>query len=283
MYYWEALEKQSEIEKQLEEIPSAEMLKINIKGIENPRDLHMVTVQNRLVAIVGNNYQLVQHKDVFKPIVNALHETGEEFDMKLWHNDKKASLSILTTETKDGIRLGFSATNSVNGKSSIKYSFSNFHTTRYIEIVGYRKVCSNGMLMRVPLDNAEIIRSEQQEKIEILLEKHARIIHLGKAKELVEEIEEIVEAMSMLKEPVALMIQKAENRKLAETEVDTILKKYIGKRHVEKIKEQYNKEKPTLWSLYNSLTFVGSHDEDLKASSRNGLIKHAAEMLTAEI
>jgi hypothetical protein len=171
--------------------------------------------------------------------------------------------------------------NSLNGKSAIHYLFRSEKITKVVEIVGYRQVCSNGMKIRVPLDQAEFVRPEVREKIEALLVLSQRIIHMGNPEESISAVRYVVEAMALLKEPISLIIKKAKDTMVGEQEAKKLIRKYVGKRLSGRILGQFQEEEPSLWGLANAITFVASHD--VKLSTMNGRINSSAEMLEQEL
>jgi hypothetical protein len=286
MYYWEALKQKEEAEGLLDSLPVASLQEIEVADAGNSN--HYQAVINEkikdVVGVVSGKYQLVQHKEAFQPIVEALNSIGASYRMNIGYTQRKAWMSIVTnSEATDGVSIGFQALNSIDGTTAIRYGFANFKQTRWVELVGYRQVCSNGMVVRVPLDNAEFVKLEEREKIEVLLRETARIIHMGKAHDKVEAIRYIVEAMELLKEPVARMIEASKNKILAEKMAKELIAKYLGKRLNKKVLAQYRKEEKNLWGLYNAMTFVASHNKEIATSSADSLLNGSAEMLREEL
>lgn len=284
MYFHEYMQKAQEAQSSLDSIPTAELQTIQMEGKTNPKQIKAVVVNDRIVATVSRHYRLVQHKVAFQPILDGLHATATDYDFALIVNDARAWFKVFCDtipENGNGIRLGFEATNSLNGKSAIHYLFRTESVTKVVEIVGYRQICSNGMKIRVPLDQAEFVRPEVREKVEALLVLSQRIIHMGNPEERISAVQFVVEALSLLREPVALIIQKAKDKQVGEQEAKRLIGKYVGKRLSSRILHQFAEEQPTMWGLYNSITYVASHD--VKLSTMNGLIDSSAEMLEQEL
>jgi hypothetical protein len=292
MWYWEALKQKDDAESIVKGLPQyyeGQVFSIKNEDKElmpgNPKGFKAIVRKDTgsIVAVPTGKYTLVQHEEAFMPIVEALNSLGQPFKIAAIHSNTNAWLNILTTETDDGVSVGFQAMNSVDGSTSLQYGFANFKATRYIELVGYRQVCSNGMVVRVPIDNADFVRLEEREKIEVLLRQSIRIIHTGKAQEKIEQIRYLVEAMALLKEPVARMIKAATMKGIGQMEAEELLKKYIGKRLKAKLLGQFEQEEKTLWGLYNAITFVAAHDNEIKTSTKNSLITKSADLLLAEV
>jgi hypothetical protein len=240
-----------------------------------------------IVAITSDGYEIVQHSQAFRPILEAL--TVKYGDKYLWDghvNARRCSMRFFVIpQGFDGVALGFSVTNSFDRSTSLSYGFemSNMSDS-YIELVGYRQVCSNGMKIRVPLDQAEFVRKELRVRIESILSQVKRIIHTSAAKKRIEEIQYISEAMVLLQAPVEAMIKKAMKIEVTHAMVEDKIKQWVGIRRKAKLIEQFDKQGDySLWGLYNALTFVASHGEIKNASARERLLDQAAIMLEREL
>lgn len=246
-----------------------------------------VVVGNEIVACPTKTYKLVQHEKAFRPIVEGLTLAGvKDFKYSLYWNNKKANLNIYTDTASDavqGIQFGFRVWNSVDGRGAITYGFRIAQRQKFFELVGYRLACSNGMVVRVPLEEAEFTKVEERVKVEELLNKTQKIIHTGDVDGKIMEMQYITEAIGILSKPLERMITKAKKIKLEDIDqVEKIIEKYVGKRNKERIVHKYldnEDENRTLWELYNAVTFVASH-EKLAYTTRMGLLERSGAMLT---
>jgi hypothetical protein len=302
--FWNYMNKAEKSGEVLNDIPVAEMQPISAveysgsayKPIENPKQIMAIVVKGKIVASVSKRYKLVQHKEAFDPIFKGLHKTGTDYDFAMFRTDTKAFLRVFTTGIKDNgssIQLGFEARNSIDGRNAITYNLGSKLIERKTEIVarsvqvvdvwGYRQVCSNGMKIRVPLVQHEEIHlfKETTEKIRELLAMATRIVHLGEAEQKIKAVQYVVEAMALLKEPVALIIEKAKDRKIGQAQAKKLIALYIGKRLAKDIQEKFATEDKTLWGLYNAVTFVASHG--VAIPTMNGLINKSAILLEKEV
>lgn len=273
-----------EINLALAELPKASMVGLRTTRSTSVPDWKGIEVDGKVVFCVSDQYELVQHEEAFKPIIEGLTKMGTmDFKFNVWSTPRKANLNIYVGEGYDQVSFGFRAMNGFGG-IAVRYSFSSFTKTKFIEIVGYRQVCSNGMKVRVPLNEAEFVKPEEREKITSLLAKNLRIVHAGEAHKKVEAIQYVVEALLWLKEPLQRIIQKAEQIQVPKDKAEAFIKKYVGKRQTDKILKRYEDEQgSTLWNLYNSITFVASHEEDLKVGRRESLLTKASVMLEQEL
>lgn len=287
-----------QVNEELEKLPRAEEVGVawaNVKadayvpirdrkGILVKSDRHPDGV---IIDVPTDEYVLVQHKDALRPVIDALTVTGNhDFRFSFYSTDERAWMNVYVGEGYDTVRYGFSVINSYDRSSSLKYGFEGFRKTKIIEIVGYRQVCSNGMKIRVPIDNAEFVKPEEREEIETLLVRSLRIRHTGDVESKMQSVQPIVEAFMLLRNPLQRIIEAAQS--VAVEDKDTAQKlvdKYVGKRLNRKVLDQFveKQQKKSLWGLYNALTFVASHDEVISESSRNALINKASVMLEKEL
>jgi len=292
--FWEYMAKADKSQEILNEIPTAQMHPIAMEGFENPKKLMAVAVDGDIVATVSKQYKLVQHKTAFHPIFRGLHNVGSDYEFSLFMTDTKAFLNCYVDEIPEngqGIKLGFRAVNSIDGRTAIKYSMMSqlverekkkiIRSRTVVDVWGYRQVCSNGMKVRVPLEQHEelYLTYEKREKIEELLHMAENIAHVGDPEAKIEAVQYAVEAMALLKDPVAALIKKAKELNIdGEKEARGLIAQYIGKRMRDAIIRQYNEEgDKTLWGLYNAVTFVASHGVSVR--TMNGLIDKSADML----
>jgi hypothetical protein len=241
---------------------------------------------SNVVHCPTNRYTIVQHKEAFRPIIEGMVQAGiHDFKYTMLANHRWAEMNILVSETGyDGVRIGFMVKNSFDGTSAIKYGFDLSRAVTHLEVVGWRQICSNGLKIKVPVDQAEIITLEKVTQIRTLFHEQTNIMHTQAAFQKIEAMQYIAEAISLLKDPVSKIIRKAQGWTIKDKEhLERLIKEHVGKRYAAKISDRYARDKDTsLWGLYNAITFVASHD-DLKAISREHLIDKAADMLNAEM
>lgn len=286
-----------QINKALAELPKAEMLDIqSVRGENNDqfekiphfKAIRVTEPKSNRVYYVGcptKQYRLVQHEEAFRPIIEGLTLAGyEHFKFLIWSSPKKAQMQIYTTpEGYDSVNLGFSVTNSVDSNSCLRYGFEMNKASKYVEICGYRQVCSNGMKVRVPLTEAEIIREEEGLKIQELMKESTAIAHTAGIKAKMESMQYITEALAILAKPVERLIKRAQKFTIDnEKMLKTLIKAHVGSRYKRRVLDAYEQEKGDLWGLYNAITYVASHDPTLKESSRETLLNKAANMLSQE-
>jgi len=231
------------------------------------------------------SYQIVQHAQAFQPVIEGLWEAGlkDNYEAVFETTTKYAKMNILVGgEGYDSVKLGFSVTNSYDGSGAINYGFRMDRNRKYVELVGYRQICSNGMKIRVPLNNAEIIRPELKTKIETLFSQITRIRHTKGAVSRLEEIKSSVEAVTLMKEPVELMIKNLQTIQVNDQQLELLIKKFVGKRFKLKVINAFNEGNDhSTWGFYNAMTWVASHDETIKPTARQTLLDKAEGVLYA--
>ena len=189
-YNWWVMSEADRINYDIQRLPIAQRFAVQAvqPEVENPRTIKSekftaVVVSNEVVACPTKTYKLVQHHKAFRPIVEGLTLAGvRDFKYTLYWNNKKANLNIYTGTASDalqGIQFGFRVWNSVDGRGAITYGFRIAQQQKYFELVGYRLACKNGMVVRVPLEEAEFTKVEERLKVEELLNKTKKIIHTG--------------------------------------------------------------------------------------------------------
>lgn len=288
--FWEYMRMADQTNEVLSAIPTASLSTITQTAtgeIKNPRNIMAVVVDGRIVATVSKRYRLVQHKDAFSPIFQGLHNTATPYKFSLFETDTKAYLNVYADEVMENgekILLGFRAVNSIDGDTALNYRIRSSIKSTTIELVGYRLACSNGMKIRVPLDKAEEIRLEKVERVKELISMATRILHVGTEeamKHKIEAVQYVVEALAILKEPIALIIKKAQNIQVGEEQAKLLLQKYCGKRLQQRILDRFKSEEGSLFGLVNAVTFTASHNATIP--QMNGLINSSAIMLEEEI
>lgn len=252
-----------------------------------------VFVNDEHVAVVSKDYKLVQHSEAFKPIIDALVAKGvDKFEFTAWANNRKAYLGVLVAEAADSIQYGFRCTNSVDGSHAISYGLSATRVDTFADIVekehvvvwGIRKICMNGSIIKVPLKSAKYLDVVTRQQITELMTQFKNIRHTKGADERVLEVQYLVEAFLLLRNPINRMIFDAQKMHLKPAKVTELIKKYVGERVAKRIElEFYADNDDSLYGLWNAVTAVASHTDDYKDGTRNSLLDKAANLLTGEL
>jgi len=277
----------SSIRAALGQMPKAELVELSAHtggGLEKVEEFKTVRVtmpdgKVHYVYCPRLRYRVVQHSEAFEPVIAGL--TGFDFDFMVRATPGRADLRIFSQKAGyDGVQLGISIKNSFDGSTMVSYGFDMTHETTVIELVGYRQVCSNGMKIRVPLNEAELVKLEERTTLQELIKTHRHFVHTQSAQSKIARMQEFTEALAVMKAPVERLIKKGQAWKLRDTQLlEDLIKVYVGKRQMQKVIAQFAQEEQTIWGLYNAITNMTSHDNDMKESVRENLNDKAAQLL----
>lgn len=251
-----------------------------------------ILVGNEVVDVVSDRYSIVQHAQAFRPIIEGLTVRGiQNFKFSIWATTTRANMNVFVGKADDGVNFGFKCTNSFNRTSAVNYGFSAKQISQTVEIVekdhvlvwGMRQVCSNGMVMRVPLKTCKYLDTELVTKVKELLTQRTRLKHVGMVHSRLEDIQYVVEAFLLLKNPINMMIADAQNYPLSKQRAMFLIQKYVGRRRMDKYLQLYKREEQTLWGLYNAFTFYASHEQGISDSARERKLLQSAELLEKEL
>jgi hypothetical protein len=292
MNFWK-LQPAEEINSAIESLPVASLNPIFDAEGKQIEGFRATKVGDEVIDVPTDKYFLKQHSECFRPIINGLTVSGvSDFKFCAWATNKRAELAILVGDASDGVKFGFKATNSYDRSSSIRYGFTAKKKTSELQIVErehilawtYRQVCANGLVIKVPLKTCKYMDTETITKVKTLLTETRSIAHLGdQVDEKIQNIQFVTEAYLLLKNPIKLMIEDAQNVHLTGEDADKLVEKYVGHRRKQWILDQFNMEEQSLWGLTNAITYIASHDEGMKTPVREALIEKAGNLLTEEL
>jgi len=268
----------------MDSLPIAKAVEISrVDNGEIVKDMRLIVADGKNVKVLSDHYKIVQHKEALLPIVEGLGDRKYMFSM--WHTHKRAVVDLMTAKA-EGIYFGFRVMNSCDGTSALRYDlFSKGETSekrqeseKVVTIWGWRETCSNGQKIMIPLAWREVVREVEYQQIHRLLAEHKRILHNKKAEKELTGIGYLVEAMVLLEKPLGRIIKLAQKEKIEALEfAEKLIEKYIGKRYVKKVMEQWENEEQSAWGLYQCVTNVGSHG--YKDTTKNTIISNAAILL----
>jgi len=271
----------------------------------------IVIVEGQPFDTVSNRYKLVQHSEAFLQVLEPLAGIDMNIGVNVgWYGDGATLDLIYEKELIDTVRAGFQVKSRHDGKSAISYSFSSAKVEkwneivektesqeagaspdltpkhdggyRYIEMVGYRLACMNGMKIRIPLE--EVIKNaatapkegvgslsvkqmltevwteiEQKERISDLIRVNSRILHMGKVKDKLTAQKNFVELMIALQEPAKRLIQRAMATKANERIAVDTFNTYLGERLGTEVYATASEPMNTAWGVYNAMTEYATH------------------------
>ena len=257
--------------------------------VENFKAIYVESeITKGIVNCPTKRYEIVQHENAIRPIIEALIQSGvTDFEFNAQETLSWANLNIFVGGSGfDGVKLGFRIGNSFDSSSAVTYGIEMTHKKTSIVLVGYRQICSNGMKIEVPLNQAEIIRPELRTRITTLLKERTKVLHTKSAESKIQAMRYVVEAVTLLREPAEAVMSKAKGWSIEDSKYfKELIKAHVGKRFASKVEREYlrNTEGNSLWELFNAMTYVASHDASLSVTARETLIDKASNMLTAEM
>jgi hypothetical protein len=258
------------------EVEGHKLIRVNGKDIDVPSDM----------------YVMKQHREAFRPIIEGMTLRGEsDWKFAMWSNNKRANMGVFVGEATDGVKFGFRVTNSFDRTLAINFGMKAAQKQESVRIVerehvlvwGYRQVCSNGMIAKIPLKTCKYLDAVTITKFKELLSQEGRILHLAGVDSKLKDMQFIVEAFLLLRNPLNRMIIDAQAMKLDRFKARQFLKKYVVLRRQDEILSRFNMEEQTLWGLVNAATFIASHRSDLSDSVREKRLIEASNLMTGEL
>lgn len=273
-----------------------------------------------VTGVVSKNYKPVQPIDAFMPVIEAIHEVTPDAHVSAGYNDRGSFwLDCLQgTATVDSIHTGYRVFSAHDGKTGINYSVLNKATYKvrenvkheeevldgtakhggylYVDVIGLRQVCSNGMKVRVPLDEAMVgeekgdtaysiremlkeVWTQEEDRLKTLkLYAHnQRIVHMGDVQTHIAKVNEAIRAIAHLTPAIVRIVERAQNEQISFQEKYKILENILGKRLSHEVSTQGQSEgNDTIWDMVNQITHYATHKAMEKDKSK--LTQKAAEL-----
>jgi len=237
----------SELESAINSLDSAEIRKVWV-GQDKETSVQQKqysaiwnTSKGKTEAVMSNKYTLVQHKDAFFPLLQAVQTFQSGCFGFITDEGGKAYIDVLfedeqfTFEPDDAekIHLGIRASNTYDGTGAFT-----------VRAYGYRKYCDNGMVF----GKRALANSYQIHRGTVSVDVFTSI--LNKIKDFIPSIR--------------ACINEAIQDELEFSQIQKILKEVgIGKRQGSLILSAIiTQENPTRWSLYNAVTDFITHRLD---------------------
>ncbi len=212
--------------------------------------------ENKVVSMVSNKYQLVEHRTILNNIINVLKDNLISYSIPAIYIDQKSGKNgLYATLTLDDLAIDVDGS-SINPTIDI-FNSTDGKSSAGLIIGAYRSKCSNGMM------------------IGITLKELTKLIHTPSIIEKF-KFEEIFENIKREFTDFSNSIETMQSKKITK-EMFSFLKKSgfnaMFIKHYDKILEKYmldqneviNKE--TLWGLYASATNFVSNYIMLKSHS----------------
>jgi hypothetical protein len=274
-----------------------------------------VFVDNAPYEVVSDRYKPVQHSEAFKQVCEVIAGVDLQLMVKVsWYGDRAQMSVVVEDDIADTVRFGFYVSNVHDGLHAVTYSFAMDRVQRYkevvqhqsttvlqdgedakpkkggysyIELVGFRQICSNGMKIRVPMDEVmaatgtqatelqmsvkraltEVWETEENRiRVKSILHVRKKISHKGDVVKKLEEQKKVMEVLVALKDPVKRMIARAQNKHVGPKEAMDVLVSYLGvgtaRRIVQCVADGECDPLVSAWDVYNSFTYYATHKAD---------------------
>lgn len=253
-----------------------------------------IVVNGQVVDCPTSRYVLKQHSEAFRPVIEGLTLTGTtDFQFNSWHDSHRAKLNIFVGNLTDGVKYGFQLQNSFDRTTCMSYSMKADRKETTLQIVqkehvlvwGFRQVCSNGLVIKVPLKSCKYLDAVEVTEIKNLLANNVEIRHIGKEVDSkLSKVQHIVEAYMLLRVPLNKMIQDAMGFHISREQAEAFISKYESRRRLDHYMELFGKEEQTLWGLYNAMTYFASHKQKgITMKARETIMLRAANMMEQEL
>lgn len=263
---------------------SESMLKTDdFKGIWNNEE-------KKLAQITSKHYQIVQHKDVARAMIEVLKEKNLNIQGTLGNFGNQMRLDIVfkgktgvvKDNSKGGIQLGIRVLNSYNRSTSFR-----------MEMFGYRLICQNGMALGKAMNNiSEITFHMGAEKtFDYIKNKVERFIDRIIASSVLlqevinDSISETVEWKNTTKLLEKYLLHKKHRNKICELlgiSVIEVYDKAKKKRNFTYVLDDKKNTKMTKYDIYNAITDYASHNK-LGLSVENNIQEVAQKILKTKI
>lgn len=290
-----------ELEKELGTLSVADKRSIFLVGgaeVPGYKAVYNLT-KERVEAVLSDRYCLIQHVEAVKPVVDAIRELGhKEVRARVMEHRGRVWMDItfpeiVANDGSEGIEIGIRVENSIRGDSALKIGSSrSIFSERHMEFFIYRKVCSNGATIRIPMNELNIKSMKEDDKVkleEVQTEKQLGVVetvtirHLGDQEQKKLQVQRIVASLVNCIPYVENVIRQAQAKNLTIEQAKIVLQESgFGERLTNKIMEKYAMGEQTIWGAFNAATDVASHDAK-SALAEERIMDKAALVLEAKI
>ncbi|VVB58110.1 Uncharacterised protein [Candidatus Anstonella stagnisolia] len=257
----------------------------------------------KVEAIPSKGYTIIQHKDAFSAVVDALAAAtkGQKFKAEVMEQNGRAWMTVVFSDVKaddgcDGIELGIKATNSYDKTSALHYSgTSKQNKAGFFEFFGLRLVCKNGMTVKVPLGDiskltfndkanaqvGDIVDIVKQQAVETN-QMRTSIRHFGNNTQMdITKVGEMIMALPIVARRLEEQIKAVKSISCTKEEAVKRLEELgFGDRASASIMARYMSDEQTVWGLYNSITAHATHEEKVSPLSTERILKKAEMLMT---
>ena len=247
----------------IDQAPEYELKPVFVNG-ENQKKYRAVVnrLTGKVVAIVSNRFQLIQHKTVFNTFLEALENKYSESEITgffRWTDNRAYLFTYFKNaefNSNDTYRLGLVVTNGVDGTLAIWAKFA-----------GIRLVCTNGLV--------------DTQTIKVVKTVHIGIDQNEFMERIVKRFESIIETVEEYPETLSHKIEWMKSIELNRDKATLIVNKLdLPKKAFYVIRKTLLKPSITLYDLYNAITEYISNYSGLRVDNRVAELARIEKELT---
>jgi|TARA_R100001530_G_scaffold62534_1_gene44989 hypothetical protein len=215
--------------------------------------------KNHLSCIASKNYKIIQHKEAFGQLFDTFGRLGVKVTGRINNDGDRVVGDFLFESMVDdgqkGIKMGMRIKNSYNKTQSLS-----------AELFAFRLICSNGMVLGRAIKGVKLRR-----------------VHLGSF-DVRKEMESFITKAINSNEDLKMIVNNAMSDTLEWEYCKTILKRVIDvKKYRETIIFELSEiDKVTRWDIYNAITHLATHGENLSEFVEGWLQTQAQRILINE-
>jgi len=218
---------------------------------------------NAVEAIVSDKYTLIQHREIFEPVVQAMKQFGIGIKGTITKDGGRCYCDILFDDTRFKIDVAEVRQKGDLINFGLRFFNSYDKTTSFgAEVFAMRLVCLNGMIGMMKI-------------------KSIKEIHAGDKKFVVKSIAKLFEALAQESSKFADIVSRALKEIVTEKLLNELLVSWkLGKKHIEAILEKARKlDELNQWSIYNVLTEYITHAMKVRESTKERWHKQYANQI----
>lgn len=252
-------------------LPTASLSDIKIDNVDDEHADKFKAVVNdfthEVESIVSDKYLLVNHRQIFEPVVQAMKNLGINVNGKVIIDGGRIYADVFFDDPRLKIDVDRKVGDIVN--FGMRFFNSYDKTSSFgAEIVALRLVCTNGMVKPIAL-------------------KSIREVHTGKEKELVvKSIKKLFEALILECPNFADIVSRARQEVWNEKLLKELLTNWkLGEKHVKNILAIAEKvDELNGWTVYNCITQYVSRNLQVREKTRESWHKkYANKILTTPV
>lgn len=258
-------------------LPTATLSDIKIlkSTVENENRFKAVVNDSthEVEAIVSDKYLLIEHKQIFEPVVQAMKTLGVGIKGTVTVDGGRCYADILFDDPrfKVDVNRGEQMQKLKNGEKTdiINFGMRFFNsydkTTSFgAEVFAVRLICLNGMVRPVAL-------------------KSIREVHTGDKKIVIKSIVKLFEALVEESPKFADIVSRARQEIVTLKLLNELLVSWkLGEKHIKNIMEKARKiDELNQWNIYNVLTEYITHAMEVRESTKERWHKHYANQILA--